>query len=371
MTFTLLIFSLTDLLLILSFAFTPYVTRKTELFGVSLPASESDRPELRKMRASYRNTALLIGAIMLASQVMLMMLFNSESKQVISYLVLIFGFIIVYFALYLVFHGKMKAFKKAQNWNKAGSGGDEPVLIVDTEPAAKESFSPIWLLLYPVIAAATGVALKLLWPSLPDKLPMHMDLAGKVDRWADKDFGTVIELLWPQWLILLVFAGVFYAIRVSKRQIDAANPETSREQGRKFRRVMSGAMLFGGAFMGVFIGAISIFTIKAGSSKATFVLPLALMAIIVVLVIILYIRIGQGGSRLKNKGAKSKSLAGANPDDDKYWKLGQFYFNKSDPAVWIEQRFGIGWTLNYARPLSWFFVAIIIAIIVAPLIIFT
>jgi hypothetical protein len=43
-----------DLLLILCFAFVPYYTRATELFGVTLPAEQSRDPQLQRLRASYR-----------------------------------------------------------------------------------------------------------------------------------------------------------------------------------------------------------------------------------------------------------------------------------------------------------------------------
>jgi uncharacterized membrane protein len=369
MMYMLAIFLIIDALLILSFAFTPYVTRKTELFGVSLPASETNRPELSGMRRAYRNISLLIGAIMIVAHVILSMIYKMEAKQIIADFIIIVGMLIVYFLLYLAFHNKMKAFKKTQDWSNAGSGGDVPVLIVDTEPASKESFSAVWLILYPIIAVATGLWLKAIWSSLPSKLPMHMDIAGKVDRWADKDFRTIIELLWPQWLILIIFAGVYFAVRVSKRQIDAENPEESREQGRKFRRVMSASMLFGGALMGIFIGVVEIFTIQAGSSHAAFLIPLVFFAILIILILLLYLRIGQGGSRMKTKGGASLSRVASNPDDDKYWKLGQFYFNSKDPAVWVEARFGIGFSLNFARPLAWILIVVLIAIIVVPIII--
>ncbi|MGH8288642.1 MAG: DUF5808 domain-containing protein [Steroidobacteraceae bacterium] len=39
--------------------------------------------------------------------------------------------------------------------------------------------------------------------------------------------------------------------------------------------------------------------------------------------------------------------------DDRYWFLGVFHFNRNDPAALIEKRFGIGYTLNFARPRSW------------------
>lgn len=29
-------------------------------------------------------------------------------------------------------------------------------------------------------------------------------------------------------------------------------------------------------------------------------------------------------------------------DDDQYWKLGMFYFNKNDSTLFLEKRFGVG-----------------------------
>jgi hypothetical protein len=39
------------------------------------------------------------------------------------------------------------------------------------------------------------------------------------------------------------------------------------------------------------------------------------------------------------------------PDDA--WKLGLVYFNPDDPTVWVEKRFGVGYTLNFARVTTW------------------
>lgn len=38
---------------------------------------------------------------------------------------------------------------------------------------------------------------------------------------------------------------------------------------------------------------------------------------------------------------------------DEAWKLGLVYFNPKDPTVWVEKRFGVGYTLNFARPAAW------------------
>ncbi|MBU8879004.1 hypothetical protein BGM26_08400 [Bacillus sp. FJAT-29790] len=40
-------------------------------------------------------------------------------------------------------------------------------------------------------------------------------------------------------------------------------------------------------------------------------------------------------------------------DDDQYWKGGLLYFNKNDPSIFVEKRFRIGWTLNFANPIGY------------------
>jgi uncharacterized membrane protein len=39
-------------------------------------------------------------------------------------------------------------------------------------------------------------------------------------------------------------------------------------------------------------------------------------------------------------------------DDDQYWYGGIFYNNPDDPAVFVPKRYGLGWTVNFGRPLG-------------------
>jgi uncharacterized membrane protein len=43
------------------------------------------------------------------------------------------------------------------------------------------------------------------------------------------------------------------------------------------------------------------------------------------------------------------------PDD--CWKLGLVYFNPADPAVMVEKRFGVGYTVNFGNRALWWIVA--------------
>ncbi len=60
-------------------------------------------------------------------------------------------------------------------------------------------------------------------------------------------------------------------------------------------------------------------------------------------------------------------MKGRNRDSSPHWKWGLFYLNPNDPKIWIEMRYGIGWTLNMARAAAW---AILAAILLACLALF-
>ncbi len=52
-----------------------------------------------------------------------------------------------------------------------------------------------------------------------------------------------------------------------------------------------------------------------------------------------------------------------NRQNDEFWKWGGLiYNNPNDPAIWVDKRIGIGWTLNFAHKESWFIMMMILAI---------
>ncbi len=80
-----------------------------------------------------------------------------------------------------------------------------------------------------------------------------------------------------------------------------------------------------------------------------------LMVVVSILVSVVY---GQSGSRLfVRMGAADEMPA----DNDRFWKLGVFYCNPDDPSVFLPERFGIGWTINFARPGAWAFIVVFVA----------
>lgn len=69
---------------------------------------------------------------------------------------------------------------------------------------------------------------------------------------------------------------------------------------------------------------------------------------------------GQGGS-LREFGSAKTPLTGGLADNQ-HWLLGLFYFDRDDPAMMIEKRFGFGYGLNYGNRNAMLFVVVVLAL---------
>jgi uncharacterized membrane protein len=94
-------------------------------------------------------------------------------------------------------------------------------------------------------------------------------------------------------------------------------------------------------------------------STIAFQRPPAIFAILPGLIAVsaaaLLMWLGQGGSRIspvRQPGIDTAKPVG-DRTEDRFWKLGVFYFNRNDPAVMVEKRFGVGYTVNFAHPVAW------------------
>ena len=76
----------------------------------------------------------------------------------------------------------------------------------------------------------------------------------------------------------------------------------------------------------------------------------------------------QGGGKIRNHQEDRERSKEQPVNDDEHWKLGFIYFNANDPSFTVEKRYGIGWTINFARPLSWVLLLFIIAIVVISIV---
>ena len=74
-------------------------------------------------------------------------------------------------------------------------------------------------------------------------------------------------------------------------------------------------------------------------------------------------RVGQGGHRAVAPAARREVHGDATPDHA--WIFGVYYVNSRDPAMWVENRFGVGYTLNFGNWRAWL---LIIGMMLIPMV---
>jgi uncharacterized membrane protein len=188
---------------------------------------------------------------------------------------------------------------------------------------------------------------------LPERVPSHFGSSGGADAWSRKSPASVMVLPVGTLVLGALLAGVALLTASAKRAVRIHDPGTSVEAQNRFRSAMS-LFLSGTALSATsLLAALSVSAIRIGIGDSTTISPLVPVLTVLMLVyaiggsLFLSLRMGQGGSRLER-------AAGGNPltdglADNQRWKWGLFYVNPEDPSIFVEKRFGLGYTINFGN----------------------
>lgn len=331
-------------------AFTPYLMRRNECFATTVPAAAHDDPALRALKKRYAAAmvAFTIACTALSAGAGFLIVSGDETLGTVLECIAVTAPIAASFALILANRRKVVALKRERGW-QAQSRQTVALAAEQDLPAA---LPLAWNLLYiPLILATAGIGLAL-YPSMPDMLPMHADFSGNVNEYAPKSIGSAIGL--PVLLEAFLAACLTFShwsILRSKRPVDPSAPSASALAYGLFARAQSIFLLVVGLALSGGIGILLLLSsagfIGLGQAGAI----IGLLTIPVVLgSIALSVVYGQAGSRVFMRMQGESELL---MDDDEHWKLGIFYFNRDDASLFLPERFGIGWTINLARPAAW------------------
>src|SRR5690625_1333146 len=87
-------------------SYMPYLTRKTENIGISIPESLYNRPDFKQLRKRYV-ILMLIFSFIFTLLLVLFHLFMSETVFLIGFTIILTVHLILSFVLYLPFHSQM------------------------------------------------------------------------------------------------------------------------------------------------------------------------------------------------------------------------------------------------------------------------
>jgi uncharacterized membrane protein len=333
----------------------PALVPPTIPFGVRVPRDHADAPVVLAQRRRYRIAIAALTVVATAAAV----LAGSPAAGPVA----VAAELLVGLPLYLLARRRITEAKTEEGWFE----GRRQVTVADTSLRTDPPRYPWpWAVPAVVLTVATVLVGALDYPRMPARLAVHFGASGRADHWAAKSFAAAFGPVFAEVasaILLLAVAGV--ALR-SRAQLDAEDPQTATRH-RRFVLAAARALLVLAActsatFLTTALEVWHIAVPPAPVRAALNVLPVLLGAAVILVVVV---RIGQGGSRIRLAGASAGGDGRTvNRDDDRLYRYGVFYYNPDDPAVFVPKRFGVGWTLNVARPMAWLILGVLVAAVV-------
>ena len=349
-------------------AFIPYFLKKTIVFGVYVPEQYAMTETVANLKKRYTLSVFTWGLFIFAAYLIWVVTQKPlEDLVALVSVALQFAILFVSVGYYMMNHMKLKKLKAEQRWTE----GKSEVRVVDLSFQNKLQLIPKVVFAIPMIITVGLIIYTYMnYDKMPDLIPTHWGPSGEADAFTEKNYFTVIGTM----LLLLVMQGLMMimseGMRFSGVKINPVEKQKSTEQQLKFRKYSSWLALFISISITLMLGYFHLQTIHPEITSSAFMigLPLIFLFATLIVVVIFTMKVGQGGAKLK-VGEEQTTTDGnvIAVDDDKYWKAGVIYFNKEDPSIMVEKRFGVGWSFNFGNPISWliFFGPLVLILIIA------
>jgi uncharacterized membrane protein len=344
--------SLVGLLLVIQ----PRIARRGLLFGVYVGEERWNGPEAASVtRRWYAGMAIAALAGLAAGEAVAGSRVTPPLGVVVALLTLSAGSSIVY----LVAH--LDARKLA---------------VVSTRPAAAMVGGADPSLAWPLTAlawalAAGSVSIAYAWwhfDRLPPIVPTHFGSSGAPDAWSPRSFGSVMLVPVTTLLVGGALAIIACLTARAKRAIRHPDDGVSFAAQQRFRSATA-AFLSGAAILAtLLLTVVGLYSLRTGLGLAAGMpgwLPVLVGLLVAYSVggaLYLSLRLGQGGARLERRVGTAPLTNGL--ADNSHWVLGMFYVNRDDPSLFVEKRFGLGYTINFGNPRAVALLAIFLAVVV-------
>lgn len=346
---------------------TPFYGRKTSQFGISLPNGFQNSGKIRTLK--FRFLSLNIVAVVILALPFLW-LGNSASSETMAkwsavYLMLS---MLIYFLisgfLFLRIRGQIKEYKK----RIPKTAEVEEEIVVDTTYRNQRLVIPGSVILITnlfLIIITVGITFAN-FDKIPAIITTHWTIGNVADGFAEKSVKSLLALPALQVILMLVMYLSNYSFQKAKQQIDASKVSISINQNRAFRFAWSVYMLLVSIMIQCLIMLVQFISIFDLMDTMNFqIIMIGFVGILIGGSLFLTVKYGQGGERYRKlEPSQSENQVVSNYDDDSHWKLGIFYFNPNDSAIWVEKRFGIGTSMNFARWQAW---GMMVGVIVLPI----
>jgi uncharacterized membrane protein len=211
---------------------------------------------------------------------------------------------------------------------------------------------PRWLLALPyLILFCSAGWLAMHWQSIPGRFPVHFDQNGIPNEWSSRSISGVYGIL----IVGLVVCLLIHTMMLIGKHVRRLPQATMRA------RAFNWMLLEITIGLALLIGALAQLALYGTVLSHSLLLQVIISCILAVIVIIptttfLIMVKRERATPVADSGDRTP---------DRCWKWGLIYFNPGDPAVFVEKRFGVGYTVNWARPAAWGLLAGMTVIVIA------
>lgn len=340
-------------------AATPWLTPKSECFTVTVPASALVDPRLRSIRRIYLAAMLAATALAMVSAVILWEATGAGDEhgaEAWGFAVtgLVLALEVVSFALMLGARSRVRRLKAERGWH--ADAARRTAVVGEALPGP---LSLVWDLLYLLPVGAFALAAWLTYPELPAEIATNVGLDGVATATVAKSPAVATAPVLVATFLAVVFTFTHAVVRLSVRPLNPAAPVASGYDYGRFARIQTQLVVFGGLALTSVVGLVMELAFL-GVLPMMGALAILLVAIGTVLVVVIEVSVlyGQSGSRL---GGAADGVEAVGEDGD--WRLGILYFDRDDASVVVPKRFGVGWTVNLARPQAWLLIGALVLIV--------
>lgn len=337
---------------------TPYYSRRGTPFGITVPSSHQQDSfiQMRKKRFFIQNVLL---SILLSIPIVFLSNFEDQTAQDMWSGVYVIGAMLVFLVLTFILYLKNR--KAIQLWKK------EEQIIVETKKERivvdtnyhrdLNAVSTRTIVIVQLVIVLISVAvIGFFYNRIPNQFPIHWNSQNIPDRSVEKSPLSVMMMPAMQLLMIPVLAFSHYAFIKSKQKLLTNYPQITSYQSKKFRRAWSINFLVTSIATQLLLTSTNFFSLFFAEDMAFGWMGLLIGLFIFGIVgysSFLTWKYGQGGEKLVFSEIDEPVEEVTEVDEEKYWKLGVFYYNPDDPSIFVEKRFGIGSTINLARWQSW------------------
>lgn len=344
------------------------------VFGIRVPKKYINSNEIKELENDYKKKYL----IYIIPLVIIINILNLFIENPGLFILNIFLLVIVTNIPVIIYWKKTLNLKQKMKWEVLGQN----VVIVDStirKPKTKDDNVVLnnkmflWLLIIPAITLIITI---IEYKNVPNPFPIHYNAEGIGDSLIYKEgFRGIFYLFILPVVVQLGMIGLFafmnkYAIN-GKVDINSGSLETIKTQRKIFKKFNSKLMYVLVIEINILMLLTQLTTIYSWNVNLIMIPSMIIIFGTAIVYGIKSYKIGQGGKNIKINEEYTKELSNKYEiyrDDDKYWVLGSFYYNKSDPSIFVEKRIGIGWTVNIATPIGMILVILPLIIIIMTIV---